>query len=102
MAVGRGSPRALHLASGGGELVPPGDSNLLISLGKLGLINWLQGEKLMNFEKYPGDLPHGPVVKNLPCKAGDVGLIPGRGTKPPHAREQLSPHATTTEPAHHN
>ena len=27
-----------------------------------------------------GDFPGGPVVKNLPCNAGDAGLIPGRGT----------------------
>ena len=38
------------------------------------------------------------MVKNLPCNAGDVGLIPGRGTKIPHAAEQLSPCALTTEP----
>ena len=24
--------------------------------------------------------PGGPVVKNLPCKAGDAGSIPGQGT----------------------
>ena len=29
--------------------------------------------------------PGGPVVKNLPCNAGDLGLIPGWGTKTPHA-----------------
>ena len=27
----------------------------------------------------------GPVVKNPPSKAGDVGSIPGLGTKIPHA-----------------
>ena len=32
------------------------------------------------------------MVKNLPSKAGDVGLVPGLGTKVPHARVQLSPH----------
>ena len=26
-------------------------------------------------------LPHGPVVKNAPCNAGDMGLISGLGTK---------------------
>ena len=31
------------------------------------------------------DLPGGPVVKNPPSNAGDVGLIPGWGTKIPHA-----------------
>ena len=44
-----------------------------------------------------GDFPGGPVVKNPPSNAGDVGLIPGRGTKIPHAAGQLSLHATTTE-----
>ena len=31
------------------------------------------------------------MVKNLPCNAGS---IPGRGTKIPHAMEQLSPPTT--------
>ena len=39
------------------------------------------------------------MVKNLPCNAGDTGLIPGWGTKVPHAEEQLIPSATVTEPA---
>ena len=30
------------------------------------------------------DFPGVPVVKNLPSSAGDVGLIPGQGTKIPH------------------
>ena len=34
--------------------------------------------------------PGGPVVKNLPCNAGDMGSIPGQGTK--------IPPAATTEP----
>ena len=42
------------------------------------------------------------MVKDLPCTAGDRGLIPGQGTKIPHAAGQLSPRATTTEPMHHN
>ena len=36
--------------------------------------------------------------KNLPSSAGDAGLIPGQGTKSPHAAEQLSPCGTTIEP----
>ena len=32
-----------------------------------------------------GDLPGGPGVKNPPYNAGDVGLIPGQGTKISHA-----------------
>ena len=40
----------------------------------------------------------GTVVKNPPANAGDKGLSPGPG-RFPHAMEQLSPCATTTEPA---
>ena len=36
------------------------------------------------------DFPGGPVVKNPPSSAGDVGSIPGQGTKIPHAIKQLS------------
>ena len=32
----------------------------------------------------------GPVVESLPPNAGDSGLIPGWGTKIPHAVGQLS------------
>ena len=32
-----------------------------------------------------GDFPGGPVVRNLPSNAGDVGSIPGWGTKSPQA-----------------
>ena len=32
-----------------------------------------------------GDFPGGPVVKNPTSNAGDVGSIPGRGAKIPHA-----------------
>ena len=44
-------------------------------------------------ETFPG----GSVVKNPPCNAGDMGSIPGWGTKIPHAMEQISPQATSTE-----
>ena len=37
------------------------------------------------------------MVKNLPPHAGDTDLIPGPG-RFPHASEQLSPCATTSEP----
>ena len=43
------------------------------------------------------DFPGGPVVKNLPYNAGDVGLIPGQVTKIPNAAGQQSPCATNTE-----
>ena len=37
------------------------------------------------------DFAGGPVVKNLPSNAGDVGSIPGLGTKIPLTARQLSP-----------
>ena len=55
-----------------------------------------QGGSLKNMN--PGGSPSGPVVKNLSSNAGDVGSIPGRGTKIPHAMGQLNRYATTTEP----
>ena len=33
------------------------------------------------------DFPGGLGIKNLPCNAGDAGLIPGQGTKIPWATE---------------
>ena len=48
------------------------------------------------------DFPGGPVVKNPPYNAGDVGSIPGQGTKIPDAAGQVSPSATTTELTHLN
>ena len=42
------------------------------------------------------------MVKNPASNAGDAGSSPGQATKIPHAAEQLSPHATTTEPVRHN
>ena len=44
-----------------------------------------------------GDFPGGVVVKNPPSNAEDLGLEPWSG-KIPHAMEQLSLCATTTEP----
>ena len=44
------------------------------------------------------DFPGSPGVKNLPSNAGDVGSIPGWGTKIPHAWGQLSLWAATTGP----
>ena len=41
------------------------------------------------------DFPGGPVVKNPPSNAGDVGSIPAQGTKITHVTGQLSPRATT-------
>ena len=47
-----------------------------------------------NIKGFPG----GSVVKNPPASEGDMGSIPGQGTKTPHTKEQLSPCATTIEP----
>ena len=46
------------------------------------------------------DFPGGPVVENLSCNAGDMGLIPCRATKIPHTTEQQSLCTATTEPRH--
>ena len=35
------------------------------------------------------DFPGGPVVKNLSAHTGDMGLIPGPGTKIPHAETKI-------------
>ena len=48
------------------------------------------------------DFSGGPVGKNPPSNAGDVGLIPGLGINIQHASEQQSPWATNTELVHHN
>lgn len=37
------------------------------------------------------------MLKNLPCDAGYTGLIPGLGTKTPHALGQLSPWTAAPE-----
>ena len=47
---------------------------------------------------YAGDFPGGPVVKNLPCNAGDMCSIPSGETEIPHVSEQLNPHVKTTVP----
>ena len=45
--------------------------------------------------KVPQDFPSGPVVRNPPCNAGDVGLIPDQGTRIPHAVRHLNLYTTT-------
>ena len=42
------------------------------------------------FKDTQGDFPGGPVVKNPPCNEGDMGSVPGQGTKIPHDVEQVS------------
>ena len=49
------------------------------------------------------DFPGGPVIKNPPpSNAGDVGLIPGQGTKILHVLGQLHLHATARKSPHRN
>ena len=40
------------------------------------------------------DFPGGPVVKNPPCNAWNMGSNPGQEAKIPYAAEQLSPSPT--------
>ena len=53
--------------------------------------------------KKPWDFPGGPEVKNPPCNAGDMGLIPGPGrfhmmqSNKDYAPQPPSPSAVTTE-----
>ena len=55
-------------------------------------------EGIAPLKSVSGDFLGGPMVKNLPCNAGDESSIPGQGTKIPHAMKQASLHAATTEP----
>ena len=55
--------------------------------------NWLKSDSLRNS-------PGGPVVKNLPSNAGDVGLILGWGIKILYVSEQLSLCIATRETLH--
>ena len=52
--------------------------------------------------KITGDFPGGPVVKNPPCNAGDMGSIPVGGTEISHDVQQISSHTTTRESMHCN
>ena len=63
------------------------------------LCSWLGCYDIPGLKKSTlGDFPGSAVVKNPPANAGDTRSIPWSG-KIPHAVEQLSPCATTTEPA---
>ena len=56
--------------------------------------NKKQNKTKNRYTKTIRNFPGCPVVKNPPSNAGDMGLIPGRGTKIPHTLGQLSPCAT--------
>ena len=40
---------------------------------------WVRHVHIVIFKMDNQDFPDGPVVKNLPASAGDMGLIPGMG-----------------------
>ena len=56
------------------------------------------------FLKVNRDFPGGPVVNNLPCDAGNMGLITDQGTKIPHAARELNErsHVLQTRPSQLN
>ena len=58
--------------------------------------------KLNPFKVEPGTSLVVQWVNNPPSNAGDVGSIPGQGTKTRHAVGQLSPWVATTESTCHN
>ena len=41
-------------------------------------------------KRHSRDFPGGPVAKDLPCNATDLGSIPGWGTETTHPMGQLS------------
>ena len=49
-----------------------------------------------------GDFPGGAVVKNPPANAGDMGSIPGQGTRSHMYATAKSSHATAKELVSHN
>ena len=63
----------------------------------MGIVMGLEEWSIKKWCTY-GDFPSSPVVKNPPSNAGDVGSIPGWGTKIPHASGQISLSTATTDP----
>ena len=57
---------------------------------------------LSNVKAYETRISLGPVIRNQPCSAGDMGLIPGWRTKIPLTMEKQSPGAATRESLSHN
>ena len=51
--------------------------------------NAVHQKKFVFFFPPVGDFLGSPVVRNPPCKAGDMGSIPGQGTQIPHVAEEL-------------
>ena len=69
-----------------------GQANIWIYLSQtlFSLVAWCKTRQCGCFKRQSRNFPGGPVVKNPPCSAGDAALMPGPGTKTPHAAEQLS------------
>ena len=72
---------------------------------------WIVPCKRMKLDPYltphkkkltPGNFPVGPVVRNAPCNAGNMGSTLGWGTKIPYVTEQLSPQTITWESVYRN
>ena len=87
---------------------PPYPRSSTLALIPDGLCSFL---RVFSSRRTERNFPGGPVVKNLPSNAGDMGSPPGLGTKIPHGLGQLSPPApqllspqTTTQekPTHRN
>ena len=55
-----------------------------------GILQALYSNINLKVKKKVSNIPGGPVIKNPPCNAGDVGSIPGQGTKIPYALKQLA------------
>ena len=95
--------------TGGADLPPatsPGllfetENNLFLSHSFLGVFLVQQLNHYPNIRANSRDCPGGPVVKKPPSNVGNMGLIPGWGTKIPQALGQLSLHVTTTESTNH-
>lgn len=46
------------------------------------------------------DFPGGSAVESPPCNVGDLGLIPGQGSRIPHESEHLGLYVADTETKH--
>ena len=53
----------------------------------------MKRKKICTLKNLRKGFPGGPVVESLSCNVGDVGSIPGRGTRILHAVEQHVLHA---------
>ena len=65
---------------------------MLMSLNEVKLK--MSQNQIKNQRAVSWNFPGGPVVKNPPCSAGNMGSIPGGETKIPYAVEQLNPGTT--------